>query len=198
MLSLALTDGLLCLVAAWLASRPQFGIGYRMAFGLLALPALLGFLRFSGLYPMEGWHQLFSALGASAALPLLAVCVLAPDSAVAQRRQFTLIFLGAAMLLGLLISGLGKLRIYDQAAGLVSMALMLWALFKAKDGRRALGLAFMVSGSLFFVAKVTLAPWLLPGDWLHLGMAAGLLLVAPSAQDAPIKECLVPGSDQRG
>ena len=67
MLSLALTDALLCGVAAWLASRPQFSIGYRMAFGLLALPALLGFLRFSGLYPMEGWHQLFSALGASAA-----------------------------------------------------------------------------------------------------------------------------------
>lgn len=179
MLSLALTDGLLCVVAAWLASRPQFSIGYRMAFGLLALPALLGFLRFSGLYPLEGWHQLFSALGASAALPLLAVCVLAPDSAVAQRRQFTLIFLGAAMLLGLLISGLAKLRIYDQAAGLVSMALMLWALFKAKDGRRALGPAFMVAGSLLFVTKMAVPPWLAPGDLLHLGMAAGLVLLAP-------------------
>ena len=179
MLSLALTDGLLCAVAGWLASRPQFSVGYRMAFGLLALPALLGFLRFSGLYPMEGWHQLFSMLGACAALPLLAVCVLTPESAVARRRQFTLIFLGAAMLLGLLISGLGKLRLYDQAAGLVSMALMLWALFKAKDGRRALGPAFMVAGSLLFVTKMSVLPWLVPGDLLHLGMAAGLLLVAP-------------------
>lgn len=186
MLSLALTDALLCGVAAWLASRPQFSIGYRMAFGLLALPALLGFLRFSGLYPMEGWHQLFSALGASAALPLLAVCVLAPDSAVARRRQFTLIFLGAAMLLGLLISGLGKLRLYDQAAGLVSMALMLWALFKAKDRRRALGPALMVSGSLLFVTKMSVPPWLVPGDLLHLGMAAGLLLLAPTGQAAAL------------
>ena len=192
MLSLALTDALLCLVAAWLASRPQFSIGYRTAFGLLALPALLGFLRFSGLYPMEGWHQLFSALGASAALPLLAVCVLAPDSAVAQRRQFTLIFLGAAMLLGLLISGLGKLRLYDQAAGLVSMALMLWALFKAKDGRRALGPAFMVSGSLLFVTKMSVPPWLVPGDLLHLGMVAGLLLVAPWAASRDLGRGLPP------
>ncbi|MDH4377996.1 MAG: hypothetical protein QE494_17010 [Ramlibacter sp.] len=184
MLSLALTDALLCGVAAWLASRPQFSIGYRMAFGLLALPALLGFLRFSGLYPMEGWHQLFSMLGACAALPLLAVCVLTPESAVARRRQFTLIFLGAAMLLGLLISGLGKLRLYDQAAGLVSMALMLWALFKAKDGRRALGPAFMVAGSLLFVTKMSVPPWLVPGDLLHLGMAAGLLLLAPAGQGA--------------
>jgi hypothetical protein len=169
-------------VAAWLASRPQFSIGYRMAFGLLALPALLGFLRFSGLYPMEGWHQLFSALGASAALPLLAVCVLAPDSAVARRRQFTLIFLGAAMLLGLLISGLGKLRIYDQALGLMSMLVILVSMLKNNQHTRALGAALMLAGSVLFVLKVSLPPWLMPGDWLHLGMALGLFLVSPVFQ----------------
>jgi hypothetical protein len=181
MLSLALTDGLLCLVAAWLASRSHLGIGYRLAVGWLALPALLGVLRFSGLYPLESWHILATLLGGSAALPLLAVCVLMPDSAVARRRQFTLIFLGGTMLLGLLIAGLGKLRLYDQALGLASMILMLWALLKAGDKRRAAGPALMLVGSLAFVAKVAAPPWLLPGDWLHLGMAAGLLLVVPRA-----------------
>lgn len=179
MSSLALTDAALCLVAVWLASRSALAIGYRLAFVGLALPALLGFLRFSGLYPLESWHQLFTLMSASAALPLLAVCVLAPASVVAQRRQFALIFLIGAMLAGLLIAGLGRLRVYDQAMGFLSMVIMLVALIRVKDLRRAAGPALMIAGSLLFLAKLAFPPWLAPGDWLHLGMAAGLLLLAP-------------------
>ena len=99
--SLALTDALLCLIAAWLASKNTLAVGYRMALTMLAVPALLGFLRFSGIYPLETWHPLFTLLSASAALPLLAICVLAPQSVVATRKQFAIIFLGVTMLLGL-------------------------------------------------------------------------------------------------
>ncbi len=161
--SLALTDALLCLVAVWLASRSALSVGYRMAFTLMAIPALLGFLRFSGIYPLETWHPLFTLMSASAALPMLAICVLSPESMVATRRQFAIIFLGGAMLLGLLIAGLGKLRIYDQALALFSMLAIL-----------------MLAGSVMFVLKVSVPPWLLPGDFLHLAMALGLFLVAPN------------------
>jgi hypothetical protein len=54
--SLALTDALLCLIAAWLASKNTLAVGYRMALTMFAIPALLGFLRFSGIYPLETWH----------------------------------------------------------------------------------------------------------------------------------------------
>lgn len=184
MSSLALTDAVLFLVAAWLATRSRLAIGYRLAFAGLAVPALLGFLRFSGLYPLEGWHLLFTLMSASAALPLLAVCVLAPGSVVAHKRQFALIFLLAAMLAGLLISGLGRLRVYDQALGFLSMVAMLVALVRMKDLRRAAGPALMIVGSLLFLAKVAVPPWLAPGDWLHLGMAAGLLLLARAREGA--------------
>lgn len=184
MSSLALTDAVLCLVATWLAARPNLATGQRLALGLLAIAALLGFLRFSGLYPLEGWHQLFSLMGASAALPLLAVCALAPDSVVAQRRQFALIFLGVAMLAGLLVSGLGQLRLYDQAVGLASMLLILVAMIKKGQVRQALGPVCMLAGSILFVAKVAVAPWLAPGDWLHLGMALGFLLLMSKAAAA--------------
>jgi hypothetical protein len=190
--SLALTDALLCLIAAWLASKNTLAVGYRMALTMLAIPALLGFLRFSGIYPLETWHPLFTLLSASAALPLLAICVLAPQSIVANRKQFAIIFLGVAMLLGLLISGLGKLRIYDQALGLLSMLVILVAMIKRNENTRALGAALMLAGSVLFVLKVSVPPWLMPGDWLHLGMAFGLILVTsevlvirdlPSAQE---------------
>lgn len=180
--SLALTDALLFLIASWLATRNAFAVGYRMAFTLLAIPALLGFFRFSGIYPLETWHPLFALLSASAALPLLAICVLVPQSLVATRKQFAIIFLGVAMLLGLLISGLGKLRIYDQALGLMSMLVILVSMLKNNQHTRALGAALMLAGSVLFVLKVSLPPWLMPGDWLHLGMALGLFLVSPVFQ----------------
>lgn len=188
--SLALTDALLCLIAVWLASRSALAVGYRMAFSLLAIPALLGFLRFSGIYPLETWHPLFTLMSASAALPLLAICVLAPQSMVATRRQFAIIFLGITMLLGLLIAGLGKFRIYDQALGLGSMLVILVTLLKSGQHARALGATLMLAGSVLFVLKISIPPWLLPGDWLHLGMAMGLLLIAPTtlAQSDPSPE----------
>jgi hypothetical protein len=178
--SLAITDALLCLVTAWLASRSTLLVGYRMAFTLLAIPALLGFLRFSGIYPLETWHPLFSLMSASAALPLLAICVAMPDSMVASRRQYAIIFLGVTMLLGMLIAGLGKIRLYDQVLGLLSMLAMVWVLIKKSEPQRVIGAGLMVLGALLFVMKVSVPPWLLPGDWLHLGMALGLMLLVPS------------------
>ena len=178
MISLAITDALLCACALWLASRTNLKLGPRLAFGLLAIPALLGALRFSGLYPLERWHQLFSIMSASAALPLLAISALWPASVVAIEKRFALIFLGGAMLIGLLIAGLGKLRVYDHSLALLSMVVLLWVFVRQRALLAATGAACMLLGSLLFVAKVHLAGLLLPGDLLHLGMAAGLLLVA--------------------
>jgi uncharacterized membrane protein YhaH (DUF805 family) len=181
MSSLAITDAILFLSAAWLASQLTLPIGHRLALGLLGIAALLGFLKFSGLYPIHTWHRLFSIFGGSAALPMLAVCVFWPQSAVTNRRQYALIFLGVAALLGLAIGGLGQFRIYDQVLGALSMLIMLSLLVKKGDTRRSLGVVFMLAGSLLFLAKVNL-PWLQPGDLLHLGMAIGLLLFAPAKE----------------
>jgi hypothetical protein len=180
MLSLALTDAVLFCCTAYLASLRSSPIGYRLAFGVLALAALLGALKFSGLYPLDAWHRLFAILSGSAALPLLAVCVRWPQSATANDRQFALIFLGGAALLGLAIAGLGKLRIYDQALGAISMVWMLWLMVRRGDQRRSIGVAFMLAGSVLFLAKARLSPWLAPGDFLHMGMVVGLVLLAPA------------------
>lgn len=180
MSSLAVTDGILFLCAAWLVARASLPIGYRLAFGVLGIAALLGFLRFSGIYPIETWHRLLTILSGSAALPLLAVCVKWPQSVVTTERQYTLIFLGAAGLLGLAIAGLAKLRIYDQVLGTLSMLAMLGLLVQLRDGRRILGVLSMIVGSALFVAKVNIAPWLQPGDFLHIGMALGIVMLSPT------------------
>jgi hypothetical protein len=111
---------------------------------------------------------------------MLAICVLSPESMVATRRQFAIIFLGGAMLLGLLIAGLGKLRIYDQALALLSMLVILVSLLRRGEHMRAMGAILMLAGSVLFVIKLSIPPWLVPGDFLHLAMAFGLLLVVPN------------------
>ena len=175
--SLAITDALLFCCATWLTFQTNIKLSSRLACGLIAIPALLGALRFSGIYPLERWHQLFSILSASAALPLLALSAAWPSSVVAQQKRFTLIFLGGATLLGLLISGIGKLRIYDQALALISMFVLLKVFVTKRDYTGVAGCICMLTGSLLFVSKMHLEGLLLPGDLLHLGMAIGLILV---------------------
>ena len=90
--SLAYTDGLLALVCLWLLSRDGVPLGVRIATATLGIAAVLGVLRFSGLYPIPQWHQFVSMLGACAAFPLLAVSVLWPNAAVARQRKFAAVF----------------------------------------------------------------------------------------------------------
>ncbi len=183
--SLAATDSLLFGCAAYLAWMRHSTIGIRLAYGVIAVAALLGALMFSGLYPLEAWHRLFSIFAGSAALPLLAMAVIWPRSAVATDRQLALIFLGAAAMLGLAIAGLGHLRIYDRALGTISLVAMLAWTVKQGQWQRSAGLVLMLVGSMLFVAKVELSAWLLPGDYLHLSMAVGILLLSARHRPHP-------------
>ena len=103
--SLAYTDGLLALVCLWLLSRDGVPLGVRIATATLGIAAVLGVLRFSGLYPIPQWHQFVSMLGACAAFPLLAVSVLWPNAAVARQLKFAAIFFIGMAALGLLAVG---------------------------------------------------------------------------------------------
>lgn len=176
--SLAVTDCLLFVSAACLAWMRHSTMGTRLAYGVIAVAALLGTLKFSGLYPLEAWHRLFSIFAASAALPLLAMAVIWPRSAVATDRQLALIFLGAASLLGLAIAGLGDLRIYDRALGTISLLAMLAWTVKQGQWQRSAGLVLMLVGSVLYVTEVELLAWLSPGDYLHLGMTVGILMLS--------------------
>ena len=82
MSSMAFTDGFLALVSLWLASRAQAPVALRLACALFAAAALLGVLRFSGIYPLPTWHQFAYMLGAMAAFPLLDVAIVWPDALV--------------------------------------------------------------------------------------------------------------------
>ena len=175
MSSLAYSDGFLCLVSLWLASRSQSPIALRLACTLFAAAAVLGVLRFSGIYPLMGWHQFASMLGAMAALPLLAVSVIWPDSLVTRSTRFAWIFMGVMAVLGVLIVGAGQKRVVADALAVLSVVAMLFTLARAGLWRGALAAALLLAGLLLFAAKVSVGDVLVPGDLLHIGMALGLL-----------------------
>ena len=173
--SLAYTDGVLALVCLWLLSRASLPLGVRIAAGTLGIAAVLGFLRFSGLYPIPQWHQFVSMLGACAAFPLLAVAVLWPDAAVARQRKFAAVFFIILAVIGVLAVGVAQKRVVVDALTVISVVAMVISLARGGRWSTALTTALMLAGLLLFAAKAAVVPALVPGDLLHIGMAIGLL-----------------------
>lgn len=173
--SLAYTDGVLALVCIWLLTRASLPIGMRIAAGTLGAAAVLGVLRFSGLYPIPQWHQFVSMLGACAAFPLLAVAVLWPDAAVARQLKFASIFFIILAVLGVVAVGVAQKRVVVDALTVLSVVTMLISLGRGKRWSTAVTTTLMLAGLLLFATKATVIPALVPGDLLHIGMAIGLL-----------------------
>jgi hypothetical protein len=184
--SLAYTDGLLALVCLWLLSRDGVPLGVRIATATLGIAAVLGVLRFSGLYPIPQWHQFVSMLGACAAFPLLAVSVLWPNAAVARQLKFAAIFFIGMAALGLLAVGVAQKRVVVDVLTVISVVAMLFSLARGGRWPTALTTALMLAGLLLFAAKAAVVPALVPGDLLHIGIAIGLLGLGMSGlwQDA--------------
>ena len=173
--SLAYTDGLLALVCLWLLARASLPLGVRIAVGTLGIAAVLGVLRFSGLYPIAQWHQFVSMLGACAAFPLLAVAVLWPDAAVARQLKFASIFFIVLAVIGVLAVGVAQKRVVVDALTVISVVAMVISLVRGGRWPTALTTALMLAGLLLFAAKAAVVPALVPGDLLHIGMAIGFL-----------------------
>jgi hypothetical protein len=161
-------------VCLWLLSRASLPLGVRIAAGTLGAAAVLGFLRFSGLYPIPQWHQFVSMLGACAAFPLLAVAVLWPDAAVARQLKFAAIFFIILAVIGVLAVGVAQKRVVVDALTVISVVAMVISLARGGRWPTALTTALMLAGLLLFAAKATVVPALVPGDLLHIGMAIGL------------------------
>ena len=192
--SLAYTDGLLALVCLWLLTRASLPLGVRIAAGTLGAAAVLGVLRFSGLYPIPQWHQFVSMLGACAAFPLLAVAVLWPDAAVARQLKFASIFFIGMAVLGMLAVGVAQKRVVVDALTVISVVAMVISLARGGRWPTALTTALMLAGLLLFAAKATVVPALVPGDLLHIGVAIGLLGLGVSGlwRDTPHIEAQEP------
>ena len=175
--SLAVTDSLLLLVTIMIAAGAKYPPSLRLSAGIFAAAALLGVLRFTDLLPLPQMHAFFSSLGATAAYPLLAAGFIWSGSVLAQRWRFASIFFVIAGASGLIASAL-EFALWGNLAALLSVAALATHAIIVKDIQVASGAAALLVALILFASKAALPPYLQAGDFLHVFMALGLMLLS--------------------
>ena len=176
--TLAMTDAILMLVALRLAWAGRERALVLLGATLLMLAALLGVLRFSGLLPLPQWHQFFSMLGAGVSLPALAASLLWTAGSVNTQRGIGWIFAIALAVFCVLTGVVAQIKLVPQVLGFVAVLLMLVLAIRHRLLDVGLGAGSMLLGFVLFMGKVQVIG-LQSGDFLHIFMAAGLLLLHP-------------------
>ena len=168
-------DGILALIALALTLQaPRSLPALRLGSWLLACAALLGALRFSDLWPQPSLHQFFSMLGAGVGLPLLAVTLAMPDSAVSLQRRFSWIYGVALSVVCILVTLVAQIKLWPSVCALLSAVVILAAGVRRKDGQVAVAGLLMLLALLAFAGKVQTES-LRPGEFLHIGLSLCLL-----------------------
>lgn len=174
----AFLDALLAAVALWAAWGPGRHLpALRLGAALLAAAALLGALRFSGVGDLARLHQSMSMLAAAVGLPLLGVAGLWPAGLVARERRYAWIFAVAAGALCVLMAVMAGVRLWAAACSLGAMVAMLLTTLSRRQWWGVAASLTMIGSLSGFAAGLQVGP-LRPGDMLHAGLAAGLLLYA--------------------
>lgn len=173
----AFFDGILAATAFWLAWRA--GREYpavRLGCLLLASAAVLGTLRFSGAGVNPELHRLFSFIGAGVGLPLVAVTVMWPSCGVAATRRYAWVFGVIAAVICVMFDVVVESTLWSSAASIAAAVTILWAGIARKQARViGAGLSIVAAFAVFAIKPEILG--LRPGDWLHIGLALGLLLI---------------------
>jgi hypothetical protein len=173
--SLALSDGVLLISMLFIVARSSV-VAMRMGTAVFAAAACLGVLRFSSILPLVGMHSFFSGLGATAAYPLIAAAFLWPDSSVARSWRFASIFLVIAGTLGLVAVAL-EFSLWGKVMATLSVLALVMRSVMDKNFLALMGSIVLLAALLLFAAQFSVAPYLQAGDFLHLLMALGLLLL---------------------
>jgi hypothetical protein len=80
--------------------------------------------------------------------------------------------------IGVIVVGVGQKRIYSDALALLSLLAVCITLVRTRQWLGALGGILMLAALVLFALKISAGSLLVPGDLLHIGMAAGLLLLS--------------------
>ena len=185
MTSLAITDGLLCLVAAAAVANSSLPLAFRMGSALLAVTAGLGVLRFSDLLPLPTLHGFFSAFSASSAFLLMAVSTIWTSSAGATQAKYASILLIVSGAVGFVMADLFELTRFGQVVAVLCVLQIFVYAARHRLLSALVGAIALESGFILFATGQRVPNLLQPGDFLHLLTAAGLALLVWYHRHAP-------------
>lgn len=185
MTSLAITDGLLCLIAAAAVVTNRLPLAFRMGSALLAVTAGLGVLRFSDLLPLPTLHSFFSTFSASSAFLLMAVSSVWTSSAGATRAKYASILLIVSGAVGFVMVDLFELTRFGQVVAVLCVLHIIVYAARHKLLSALVGAVALELGFILFATGQRVPNLLQPGDFLHLLTAAGLALLVWYHRRAP-------------
>ena len=177
MTSLAITDGLLCLIAAAAVVTNRLPLAFRMGSALLAVTAGLGVLRFSDLLPLPTLHSFFSTFSASSAFLLMAVSTVWTSSAGATRAKYASILLIVSGAIGFVMVDLFELTRFGQVVAVLCVLQIIVYSARHRLLSALVGAIALELGFILFATGQRVPNLLQPGDFLHLLTAAGLALL---------------------
>lgn len=122
-------------------------------------------------------------LGAVSALPLLAIAVAWPTSAVSATRRFAWVFFASSAASGVLVVTVGGLRVAADICAVLSVLTILIASLRREEWLAVGAAACLALAFAAFLARLQIPDVLQPGDVLHVGMVAALLLLGRWATD---------------
>jgi len=108
---------------------------------------------------------------------LVAVALVAPDSAVARQPRYAWILACGACVVCTVLVVVLQVKVWSAATALGAAVAVLVVSFRRRQSGLALAGSCMLAALLLFALK-TPVPFLAPGDVLHLGLAVALLLVS--------------------
>ena len=185
MTSLAITDGLLCLIAGAAVVTNKLPLAFRMGSALLAVTAGLGVLRFSDLLPLPTLHSFFSTFSASSAFLLMAVSTVWTSSAGATRAKYASILLIVSGAIGFVMVDLFELTRFGQAVAVLCVLQIIVYSARHRLLSALVGAIALELGFILFATGQRVPNLLQPGDFLHLLTAAGLALLVWCHRRAP-------------
>lgn len=173
----ALFDGLLAVTAFYIAWGPaRAAPALRLGCLLLGSAAVLGTLRFSGVLALPQLHQYLSMLSAGVGLPMLAIALTQPRSAVASQRRYAWIFAVIAAVVCTLIVMVLQWKLWTSVCAIMSALCILgYGTLRKQLLKAATGLLMLLT-LVAFAIKAQVGS-LLPGDILHIGLAITLILI---------------------
>ena len=177
MTSLAITDGLLFLIAAAAVATVRLPLAFRMGSALLAFTAGFGVLRFSDLLPLPTLHSFFSTFSASSAFLLIAVSIIWTGSAGATRAKYASILLIVSGAIGFVMVDLFELTRFGQIVSVLCVLQIIIYTARHRLLSALVGAAALELGFILFATGQRVPDLLQPGDFLHLLTAAGLALL---------------------
>ena len=167
---------LACIVIAARSAKTRPGVA--LACAAVAVAAVVGVARFSGLSEAIGAHRFLSLVGSTAALPLLAAAIAWPGSKVAKTWRDASLALLVASATGIAIVTGAGIAIWGQVAPAASAVVILCATIRGRARRPLAGAILLVATFAMVAAKLEPAG-LEPLEILHYGMTAALLLICP-------------------